>query len=80
MFAALSCTAALIVYPVAIKTEQKLDGYTLGPGYGLGWGAAIFFMLAAFTLCLDDLYRAAAGASASFKCCRKADDNGNSRV
>uniref|UniRef100_K1QJR7 Endoglucanase n=1 Tax=Magallana gigas TaxID=29159 RepID=K1QJR7_MAGGI len=52
---AISTGAALIIYPVAMESNNSSSAHQYGPGYGLGWGSAFFFLAAAFCMSLDDL-------------------------
>ncbi|XP_062582937.1 uncharacterized protein LOC134244697 [Saccostrea cucullata] len=63
---AISTGAALIIYPVAMESNDSSSSHQYGPGYGLGWGSAFFFLAAAFCMSLDDLVR----ESAKAKICR----------
>ncbi|XP_053378552.1 uncharacterized protein LOC128548156 [Mercenaria mercenaria] len=63
---ALSTTVALIIYAVAISTDESIHSHTYGSGYGLGWGGTAFFFAASFCMSLDELVR----ESAQNKCCR----------
>ncbi|XP_061163624.1 endoglucanase 4-like [Saccostrea echinata] len=54
---AISTGAALIIYPVAMESNDSSSSHQYGPGYGLGWGSAFFFLAAAFCMSLDDLVR-----------------------
>ncbi|XP_052759673.1 uncharacterized protein LOC128202671 isoform X2 [Mya arenaria] len=63
---AMSSTIALIVYAVAISTDETIQSHTYGSGYGLGWGGTAFFFAASFCMSLDELVR----ESAQNKCCR----------
>ena len=59
----MSMMVALVVYPAAIELERKVSQHSYGVGFGLGWGAVFFFLLAALCMCLDDVVRTVA------KCC-----------
>lgn len=63
---AISTGAALIIYPVAMESNNSSSAHQYGPGYGLGWGSAFFFLAAAFCMSLDDLVR----ESSKAKICR----------
>lgn len=65
-FSAISTGAALIIYPVAMESNNSSSAHQYGPGYGLGWGSAFFFLAAAFCMSLDDLVR----ESSKAKICR----------
>lgn len=66
LFSALTTTVALIIYAVAISTDESIRSHTYGSGYGLGWGGTAFFFAASFCMSLDELVR----ESAQNKCCR----------
>lgn len=66
LFSAISTGAALIIYPVAMESNNSSSAHQYGPGYGLGWGSAFFFLAAAFCMSLDDLVR----ESSKAKICR----------
>ena len=74
---ALSCVAALVVYPVALVVDEDSTVHTFGVGYGLGWVSAVFFLASALCMCLDDLVRAVARGLC--KCCRR-DGGSDTRV
>lgn len=78
LFLALSCTAAMIVYPVALTMEKKMVEFSFGAGYCLGWGAAFFFYAAATCMCLDDLVRTLARGPCA--CCRRNNKNSNNNT
>ncbi|KAL5014430.1 hypothetical protein ScPMuIL_008700 [Solemya velum] len=64
---AFSSAMALIIYPVAIEVDHKIELHTYGTGYQLGWGGAAFFLAAAICMSLDELVR----ETTSMKCCRR---------
>ncbi|XP_069111557.1 transmembrane protein 47-like [Argopecten irradians] len=63
---ALSVGIALIIYPTVMELDPSIQVHLYGPGYGLGWGGAFFFLVAALCMTLDELVRESSRA----KCCR----------
>ncbi|XP_060083854.1 uncharacterized protein LOC132563111 [Ylistrum balloti] len=63
---ALSVGIALIIYPTVMELDPTIEVHLYGPGYGLGWGGAFFFLVAALCMTLDELVRESSRA----KCCR----------
>ena len=68
---ALLIAFSLVIYPLAIEINWRMSAeHTYGVGFGLGWGASLFFLSAALCMSIDDVMRTLA------KCCCSTDQDG----